>query len=101
VAVSAYSTAPHSARSTCKAADAAALLDRIYTNLMSNLKGGSIRYGVMCGVDGMVVDDGTVLRLAEDRFLVYTTTGGSAKSSTGWRSGCRPSGRSCRWHSLR
>ena len=24
----------------------------------------------MCGVDGMVIDDGTVLRLAEDRFLV-------------------------------
>ena len=59
--------------------DAAELLDRIYTNLMSSLKVGSIRYGVMCGVDGMVIDDGTVLRLAEDRFLVYTTTGGAAK----------------------
>jgi sarcosine oxidase subunit alpha len=59
--------------------DAADLLDRIYTNLMSSLKVGSIRYGVMCGVDGMVIDDGTVLRLAEDRFLVYTTTGGAAK----------------------
>jgi sarcosine oxidase subunit alpha len=46
---------------------------------MSSLKVGSIRYGVMCGVDGMVIDDGTVLRLAEDRFLVYTTTGGAAK----------------------
>jgi sarcosine oxidase, subunit alpha len=59
--------------------DAAELLDRIYTNLMSSLKVGSIRYGVMCGVDGMVIDDGTVLRLADDRFLVYTTTGGAAK----------------------
>jgi sarcosine oxidase subunit alpha len=59
--------------------DAAELLDRIYTNLMSSLKVGAIRYGVMCGVDGMVIDDGTVLRLAEDRFLVYTTTGGAAK----------------------
>ena len=59
--------------------DAAEFLDRIYTNLMSSLKVGSIRYGVMCGVDGMVIDDGTVLRLAEDRFLVYTTTGGAAK----------------------
>jgi sarcosine oxidase subunit alpha len=59
--------------------DAAALLDLIYTNLMSSLKVGSIRYGVMCGVDGMVIDDGTVLRVAEDRFLVYTTTGGAAK----------------------
>ena len=59
--------------------DAAELLDRIYTNMMSSLKVGSIRYGVMCGVDGMVIDDGTVLRVAEDRFLVYTTTGGAAK----------------------
>jgi sarcosine oxidase, subunit alpha len=60
-------------------ADAAVLLDRLYTNLMSSLKVGSVRYGVMCGVDGMVIDDGTVLRLAEDRFLVLTTTGGAAK----------------------
>ncbi len=59
--------------------DAAAFLDLIYTNLMSSLKVGSVRYGVMCGVDGMVIDDGTVLRLAEDRFLVLTTTGGAAR----------------------
>ena len=59
--------------------DAAELLDRIYTNLMSSLKVGSIRYGVMCGVDGMVIDDGTVMRLAENRFVVFTTTGGAAK----------------------
>ncbi|MEX5721851.1 2Fe-2S iron-sulfur cluster-binding protein [Geodermatophilus maliterrae] len=59
--------------------DAAVLLDRLYTNLISSLKVGAVRYGVMCGVDGMVIDDGTVLRLAEDRFLVLTTTGGAAK----------------------
>ena len=59
--------------------DAAELLDRVYTNLMSSLKVGMVRYGVMCGVDGMVIDDGTVMRLAEDRFVVYTTTGGAAK----------------------
>ncbi|WP_037054569.1 2Fe-2S iron-sulfur cluster-binding protein, partial [Pseudonocardia halophobica] len=58
--------------------DAAVLLDRVYTNMMSNLKVGRVRYGVMCGNDGMVIDDGTVLRLAEDRFLVTTTTGGAA-----------------------
>ena len=58
--------------------DAAVLLDRLYTNLMGNLAVGRIRYGVMCRADGMVLDDGTVLRIAEDRFLVYTTTGGAA-----------------------
>jgi sarcosine oxidase, subunit alpha len=59
--------------------DSGALLDRIYTGLISNLKVGSVRYGVMCGVDGMVIDDGTVARLAEDRFLLTTTTGNAAR----------------------
>ena len=63
--------------------------------MISSLKVGSIRYGVMCGTDGMVIDDGTVMRLAEDHFLVTTTTGNAAASWTGWRSGCRPSGRTC------
>ncbi|WP_328431079.1 sarcosine oxidase subunit delta family protein [Streptomyces sp. NBC_00453] len=58
--------------------DAAVLLDRLYTNMMSNLKVGMIRYGVMCHPDGMVFDDGTVIRLAQDRFLVTTTTGNAA-----------------------
>jgi sarcosine oxidase, subunit alpha len=58
--------------------DAGAFLDMIYTNLMSSLKPGRVRYGVMCGLDGMVIDDGTVLRQDEDSFLVYTTTGGAA-----------------------
>jgi sarcosine oxidase, subunit alpha len=58
--------------------DAEVLLDHLYTNLMSSLTVGRVRYGLMCGHDGMVVDDGTVLRLAPDRFLVTTTTGNAA-----------------------
>lgn len=58
--------------------DAAEFLDRLYTNLMSTLRPGMIRYGVMCRQDGMVFDDGTVIRLAEDRFLATTTTGNAA-----------------------
>ncbi|MFF4547830.1 sarcosine oxidase subunit alpha family protein [Streptomyces sp. NPDC001406] len=58
--------------------DAAAFLDLLYTNMMSTLKVGMIRYGVMCRPDGMVFDDGTVIRLAQDRFLVTTTTGNAA-----------------------
>jgi sarcosine oxidase subunit alpha len=59
--------------------DAAAFLDRMYTNRMSTLAPGRIRYGLMCGLDGMVFDDGVCMRLAEDRFLLTTTTGGAAK----------------------
>src|SRR3712207_6338425 len=57
--------------------DAAAFLDRMYTNRMSNLAVGSIRYGFMLGLDGMVADDGVAMRLAEDRYLVTTTTSGA------------------------
>jgi sarcosine oxidase, subunit alpha len=59
--------------------DAGVFLDRMYTNRMSTLRIGSIRYGLMCGVDGMAFDDGVAMRLADDRFFVTTTTGGAAK----------------------
>ncbi|MEU0602965.1 2Fe-2S iron-sulfur cluster-binding protein [Streptomyces sp. NPDC006393] len=59
--------------------DAGVLLDQLYTNMMSNLKVGRIRYGVMCGVDGMALDDGTVIRVAEQEFLLTTTTGNAAR----------------------
>ena len=58
--------------------DAGQFLDMLYTNMMSTLKVGMVRYGVMCGVDGMVIDDGTVMRLDDNRFQVFTTTGGAA-----------------------
>ncbi len=58
--------------------DAAAFLDRMYTNRMSTLRVGSIRYGFMLGLDGMVADDGVAMRLGEDHFLVTTTTGNAA-----------------------
>ena len=43
---------------------------------MSTLAVGRIRYGLMLGLDGMVMDDGVAMRLADDHFLVTTTTGG-------------------------
>ena len=55
--------------------DAPALLDRVYTHRFSDLRVGRIRYGVLCGDNGTIMDDGTVTRLAEDRYLVTTTTG--------------------------
>ncbi|MBA8824025.1 sarcosine oxidase subunit alpha [Saccharopolyspora lacisalsi] len=58
--------------------DAAEFLDLVYTNKMSTLKVGRIRYGLMCTADGMVFDDGTVTRTAEHRYLISTTSGGAA-----------------------
>ncbi|CAM03761.1 sarcosine oxidase subunit alpha [Saccharopolyspora erythraea NRRL 2338] len=58
--------------------DAAEFLDLVYTNKMSTLKVGRIRYGLMCHADGMVFDDGTVMRTGENRYLISTTSGGAA-----------------------
>jgi Glycine cleavage system T protein (aminomethyltransferase) len=58
--------------------DAGEFLDRIYTNMFSTLPVGSCRYGVMCRADGMVFDDGVTTRLAEDHYLMTTTTGNAA-----------------------
>ena len=58
--------------------DAAVFLDRIYTNTMSTLPVGRVRYGLMCRDDGMVFDDGTAARLGAGRYLVTTTTGNAA-----------------------
>ncbi|MFC4005643.1 2Fe-2S iron-sulfur cluster-binding protein [Nonomuraea purpurea] len=61
-----------------RGADAGAFLDRVYTNMYSTLPVGACRYGLMCGADGMVFDDGTTTRLADDHFLMTTTTGNAA-----------------------
>ncbi|SLN26458.1 Aminomethyltransferase [Roseivivax jejudonensis] len=60
-----------------KGPDAARFLDMLYTNMMSSLKVGACRYGLMCSENGFLMDDGVVARLSEDTFLVHTTTGGA------------------------
>ena len=54
--------------------DAGEFLDRVYINMFSTLKVGKARYGVMLREDGIVYDDGTTSRFAEDRFFMTTTT---------------------------
>jgi sarcosine oxidase subunit alpha len=49
----------------------------MYTNLMSTLKPGKCRYGLMMNEFGFLIDDGVVVRLGEDHFLCHTTSGGA------------------------
>ena len=51
----------------------------LYTNMMSNLKPGKCRYGLMCSENGFLIDDGVVARLDENTFLCHTTTGGAER----------------------
>ncbi len=59
--------------------DAGEFLDRIYTNGFRKLAIGRARYGLMCGEDGMVFDDGVSVRMGENHYLMHTTTGGAAR----------------------
>lgn len=55
-------------------ADAAIFLNKVYANPFGKLAVGKTRYGLMLREDGIAMDDGTAARLAEDHFVVTTTT---------------------------
>ncbi|WP_299732921.1 sarcosine oxidase subunit alpha family protein [uncultured Tateyamaria sp.] len=59
--------------------DAATFLNKIYCNGFAKLAVGKTRYGLMLREDGIAMDDGTAGRLAEDQFVVTTTTANAAK----------------------
>ncbi len=58
--------------------DAAAFLERIYTGRFSSMKVGMTRYALMLDDAGVIIDDGVVARLGDERFYFTTTTTGSA-----------------------
>ena len=58
--------------------DAREFLGRVYSNAWAKLAVGKCRYGLMCGEDGMVFDDGVTACLGENHFLMTTTSGGAA-----------------------
>ncbi|MBU2957084.1 sarcosine oxidase subunit alpha family protein [Paracoccus sp. 1_MG-2023] len=60
-----------------KGPDAGRFMDMMYTNMMSTLKVGRCRYGLMCSENGFLMDDGVVARLSDDTWLCHTTTGGA------------------------
>jgi glycine cleavage system aminomethyltransferase T/NADPH-dependent 2,4-dienoyl-CoA reductase/sulfur reductase-like enzyme len=59
--------------------DAGRFLDILYCNTFSTLAIGKARYGLMLREDGIVMDDGTTSRFAEDHFVMTTTTANAAK----------------------
>jgi sarcosine oxidase subunit alpha len=57
-----------------KGADAATFLNKIYSNPFAKVPVGRVRYGLMLREDGICYDDGTTARMAEDHFVMTTTT---------------------------
>ncbi|WP_193101412.1 sarcosine oxidase subunit alpha family protein [Burkholderia sp. Z1] len=62
-----------------KGPDAAEFLNRMYVNNLSTVKPGSARYAMLANENGILIDDGVVVRLAEDHFLVHTTSAASGR----------------------
>jgi glycine cleavage system aminomethyltransferase T len=62
--------------------DAAAFLEIICATNVSKLAVGRGRYTFMLREDGLVFDDGTVWRLAEQRYLLTSSTGGADRMAT-------------------
>jgi sarcosine oxidase subunit alpha len=58
--------------------DVPRLLNLLYVNKWSKLEVGRVRYGVMCGEDGVVIDDGVTGRLGDEHYLMSTTSSGAA-----------------------
>ena len=54
------------------------LLSQLYTNKWMQLPVGSVRYGLMCAEDGVVLDDGVTGRLGDEHYLMTTTSSGAA-----------------------
>jgi sarcosine oxidase subunit alpha len=59
--------------------DAREFLNRVYANAWTQLAPGKCRYGLMLDENGMVMDDGVTSCIADDHFLMTTTTGGAAR----------------------
>jgi methylglutamate dehydrogenase subunit C len=54
--------------------DASTFIERLYANNFATLAVGRTRYGIILREDGFMMDDGTAARLAENRYLITTTT---------------------------
>ncbi|MCH2209688.1 MAG: 2Fe-2S iron-sulfur cluster-binding protein [Fuerstiella sp.] len=58
--------------------DAVRFLERLYTGRFAKQPVGRIRYGVACDETGVIIEDGVIARLADDRFYVTATSSGAA-----------------------
>ena len=62
--------------------DAVQFLERVCMTTVGKLAVGRGRYTFMAREDGLVFDDGTVWRLAENRYLLTSSTGNASRMAT-------------------
>jgi sarcosine oxidase subunit alpha len=54
--------------------DALKALQRVYVGNMSKMEPGKVKYSAMCNEDGSVIDDGVVVKIAENDYYFTTST---------------------------
>ena len=57
-----------------RGADAVHLVQRRFTNDLSGLEAGAVRYGAFVNADGTLIDDGNVYKHADDKVWVFINT---------------------------
>jgi len=63
--------------------DALNALQRVYVGDISKLSSGKIKYSAMCNEDGCIIDDGVIIKRAEDDYY-FTTSTGRAGDTAAW-----------------
>jgi sarcosine oxidase subunit alpha len=58
--------------------DAVRFLEHIYTGRFAKQQVGKLRYGLACDETGVIIEDGVVARLSDDRFYITATSSGAA-----------------------
>ncbi len=63
--------------------DALNALQRVYVGNMAEIPHGKVKYSAMCNEDGCLVDDGVVVKRADDDYY-FTTSTGRAGATAEW-----------------
>jgi aminomethyltransferase len=58
--------------------DAGRAAQRLFTNDLASMAAGQVRYGALVDDSGLMIDDGTVFKLADDHWWVFTNSPGYA-----------------------
>jgi sarcosine oxidase subunit alpha len=69
--------------------DAAKLLNRVYLRAVEGLAPGRILYNAMCNEEGVVIDDGAIMKKAENDYLLTTSTARAAAAGSWFGRWCR------------
>lgn len=65
--------------------DALKALQRVYVSNMAKITGGRVKYSAMCNDDGCVIDDGVVVKLAENDYYFTASTARAGETAEWFR----------------